>query len=116
MPIIASLNATTPGGWVRYARRIQAAGADALELNLYRVAADPRRTAADMEAADLELIAAVRAAVTIPLAVKLSPFYSAFANFAAAAVGPAPTALSCSTASTSPTSTSRPSTSSRGSS
>ena len=61
-------------------------GADALELNLYHVAADPRRTAADMEAADLELIAAVRAAVTIPLAVKLSPYYSAFANFAAAAV------------------------------
>ena len=64
---------------------MQDAGADALELNLYHVAADPRRTAAEMEAVDLELIAAVRAAVTIPLAVKLSPYYSAFANFAAAA-------------------------------
>ena len=68
-----------------YARRIQDAGADALELNLYHVAADPRRSASDMEARDLELIAAVRASIDIPLAVKLSPFYSAFANFAAAA-------------------------------
>ena len=115
VPVIASLNATsrvagsaTPAG--------SGAGADALELNLYRVAADPSRTAADMEAADLELIAAVRAAVTIPLAVKLSPYYSALADFAAAAVGPAPTASSSSIASTSPTSTSRPSTWSPGSS
>jgi dihydroorotate dehydrogenase (fumarate) len=87
VPIIASLNANSAGGWVRYARRIQDAGADALELNLYRVAAQARMTGAEMEAADLELIAAVRATVTIPLAVKLSPYYSAFANFAAAATG-----------------------------
>jgi dihydroorotate dehydrogenase (fumarate) len=86
VPVIASLNATTAGGWVGQARRIQDAGADALELNLYHVAADARRTAADIEADDLELIAAVRAAVTIPLAVKLSPYYSAFAHFAAQAV------------------------------
>jgi dihydroorotate dehydrogenase (fumarate) len=86
VPVIASLNATTMGGWVRYARLIQDAGADALELNLYRLAADPLRTAAEMEAADLELIGAVRASVRIPLAIKLSPYYSAFANFAAAAV------------------------------
>ena len=86
VPVIASLNASTAGGWVRYARLIQDAGADALELNLYHVAADPRRTAAEMEAADLELIAAVRASVRIPLAIKLSPYYSALANFAAAAV------------------------------
>ncbi len=83
VPVIASLNASTPGGWVRYARLIQEAGADALELNVYHLAADPRRSAADLEAADLELIASVRDSVTIPLAVKLSPFYSAFANFAA---------------------------------
>ena len=82
VPVIASLNATTVGGWVRYARLMQDAGADALELNLYRVAADPRRTAADIEAADLELIAAVRGSVSVPLAVKLSPFYSAFSGFA----------------------------------
>ncbi len=84
VPVIASLNANTVGGWVSYARRIQDAGADALELNLYRVAADPARLAAAIEADDLELIAAVRASVTIPLAVKLSPFYSALGNFAAA--------------------------------
>ena len=57
-----------------------------IELNVYHMAADPGLTAADMEAADLELIAAVRASIRIPLAVKLSPYYSAFANFAAAAV------------------------------
>jgi len=86
IPVIASLNADSAGGWVQYARRIEAAGADALELNLYHMAADPRRTSAESDALDLELIAAVRAAVTIPLAVKLSPFYSALAHFAAAAV------------------------------
>ncbi len=85
VPIIASLNATSVGGWVRYARCIQDAGADGLELNLYRVAADRLRTAADIEAADLELIAAVRASISIPLAIKLSPYYSSFANFAASA-------------------------------
>ena len=83
VPIIGSLNATSAGGWVRYAKLIADAGADALELNLYHVAADPHSSAADMEAADLEVIAAVRAEIGIPLAVKLSPYYSAMANFAA---------------------------------
>jgi len=87
IPVIASLNASSPGGWVADAKRIQDAGADALELNIYRVAADPRWSAADMESRDLDLIAAVRATITIPLAVKLSPFYSSFANFAGAAAG-----------------------------
>jgi dihydroorotate dehydrogenase (fumarate) len=82
VPVIASLNAGTPGGWVRYARLMQDAGADALELNLYHLAADPSRTANDMEARDLEVIGAVRSAIEIPLAVKLSPYYSAFAGFA----------------------------------
>ncbi len=85
IPIIASLNASTAGGWVRHARAIQDAGADGLELNLYHVAANPHRSAVQMEAADLELIAAVRAAVTVPLAVKVGPHYSALAHFAAAA-------------------------------
>jgi dihydroorotate dehydrogenase (fumarate) len=93
VPIIASLNASSLGGWVTNARRIQDAGADALELNLYHVAADPLRSAADMEAVDLDLIAAVRASITIPLAVKLSPFYSAFAHFAAAATHAGATGL-----------------------
>jgi dihydroorotate dehydrogenase (fumarate) len=83
VPIIASLNANTAGGWVAYARRMQEAGADALELNLYHVAADPLRSAAGLEARDLAVVAAVQSAITMPLAVKLSPFYSAFANFAA---------------------------------
>jgi dihydroorotate dehydrogenase (fumarate) len=87
VPVIASLNASSAGGWIRYARLIQDAGADGLELNLYRVAADPRRAAGEMEAVDLALIAAVRASVTIPLAIKLSPYYSALANFAAAVTG-----------------------------
>jgi dihydroorotate dehydrogenase (fumarate) len=87
VPVIASLNASSVGGWVTHARRLQDAGADALELNLYHMAANPLLSAADMEARDLELMAAVRASITIPLAVKLSPFYSAFAHFAAAAVG-----------------------------
>jgi dihydroorotate dehydrogenase (fumarate) len=86
VPVIASLNASTPGGWVRYARRMQDAGADAVELNLYHLAADPSKTADDMETRDLELIAAVRAAISVPLAVKLSPYYSALASFAARAV------------------------------
>jgi dihydroorotate dehydrogenase (fumarate) len=86
VPVIASLNATSRGGWTSYGRLIQDAGADAVELNLYHVAADPHRTAADMEAADLDVIAAVRAQLSIPLAVKLSPYYSATANFATRAV------------------------------
>jgi dihydroorotate dehydrogenase (fumarate) len=86
VPVIGSLNATSAGGWVRYAKLIADAGADALELNLYHVAADPHRSGGDMEAADLDVIAAVRAEIGIPLAVKLSPYYSAMANFAARVV------------------------------
>jgi len=86
LPVIGSLNATSAGGWVRYAALIADAGADALELNLYHVAADQQRNAADMEGADLDVIAAVRAEIDIPLAVKLSPYYSAMANFAALVV------------------------------
>jgi dihydroorotate dehydrogenase (fumarate) len=82
VPVIASLNATSSGGWVRFARLIEEAGADALELNLYRIAADPARAGAAMEASDLEVVRRVRASTGIPLAVKLSPYYSALANFA----------------------------------
>jgi dihydroorotate dehydrogenase (fumarate) len=87
VPVIASLNASSAGGWVRHAALIEAAGADALELNLYHVAADPTRDARDMESADLDIVRAVHAAVAIPLAVKLSPHYSAMAHFAAEVVG-----------------------------
>ncbi len=82
IPVIASLNANSVGGWVRFAKLMADAGADALELNLYRVSVDRSRTAADIEDEDLDLIAAVRAAVNLPLAVKLSPYYSSLANFA----------------------------------
>src|SRR5205085_2050927 len=88
VPVIASLNAATPGGWVRYARLLQDAGADALKLNLYRVAADPFRCAAEVEDGDLEIVEAVRRAVSIPLAVKLSPYYSPLAHFAHLVVDP----------------------------
>ncbi len=82
VPIIASLNASHHGSWERYARLLADAGADALELNLYRVAADPSHTAADVEGADREIVRSVRSSLGIPLAVKLSPYYSALAGFA----------------------------------
>ncbi len=86
VPVIASLNATRPGSWQRYARELADAGADALELNLYTVSADPMRGASDIELEHLAAIEAVRIAVDIPLAVKLSPYYSALSTFAALAV------------------------------
>jgi dihydroorotate dehydrogenase (fumarate) len=86
VPVIASLNATSRGGWVHHARELVDAGADAVELNLYRVASDPTRSGADVEADDLATIAAVRAEVAVPLAVKLSPHYSSPAHLALAAV------------------------------
>ena len=82
VPVIASLNATTRGGWVHFASLIEQAGADALELNIYEVAVDPLVSGAELEQRQLALVGAVRDAVSIPLAVKLSPFYSSFAHFA----------------------------------
>ncbi|HKA85946.1 MAG TPA: hypothetical protein VKD21_18920 [Acidimicrobiales bacterium] len=81
------LNATTTGGWVRYAQLLANAGADAIELNLYRLAADPDESAADVEAGDLRLIADVVASVDLPVAVKLGPYYTAMANFARRVTG-----------------------------
>jgi dihydroorotate dehydrogenase (fumarate) len=82
IPVIASLNGVSAGGWLRYARLCEEAGADALELNVYAVETDPAHTAADVEARTLALVRHVREAVSIPLAVKVGPFYSAFANMA----------------------------------
>jgi dihydroorotate dehydrogenase (fumarate) len=87
VPVIASLNASSTGSWTRYAGLLADAGADAIELNLYTIAADPDRTAADLEEEKLETVAAVRAAVGVPLAVKLSPYFSSLANFARRVVG-----------------------------
>ena len=86
VPVIASLNGTSSGGWVRYARLIEEAGADALELNLYRLAADPARSGSAMEDGDLEVVRQVRASTSLPVAVKLSPYYSALAGFALSVV------------------------------
>jgi dihydroorotate dehydrogenase (fumarate) len=82
IPIVGSLNGATPGGWIEYARLMAQAGADALELNLYRISTDPDTTSADIERQAVETVRAVKQAVTIPVAVKLSPFYAAFANLA----------------------------------
>jgi dihydroorotate dehydrogenase (fumarate) len=80
IPIIGSLNGTICGSWTRFARLIQEAGADALELNMYHLAADPTRSAADVEQRYFDLAAAVRAEVSIPLAVKLGTSFSSLPN------------------------------------
>jgi dihydroorotate dehydrogenase (fumarate) len=82
IPIIGSLNGITNEGWIGYARQIEQAGAHGIELNIYWTPTDPNMTAADVEQRYLDIVSAVKAAVKIPVAVKLSPFFSAFANFA----------------------------------
>jgi dihydroorotate dehydrogenase (fumarate) len=82
IPVIASLNGTTPGGWLDYARQMEQAGADALELNVYRVPTDLGLTGAQIEQQTVQVVRQVKAAITIPIAVKLSPFLTAPANVA----------------------------------
>jgi dihydroorotate dehydrogenase (fumarate) len=82
IPVIASLNGTSPGGWVRYAKHLADAGADAIELNLYDVVVDPAISSAEVEDRYVELVEEVRAEITIPLAVKLSPWFTALGNLA----------------------------------
>jgi dihydroorotate dehydrogenase (fumarate) len=82
VPVIGSLNGVSKGGWIKYARHMQDAGADAVELNLYYLAADPELTSHELENSYLELVAEVKASVGIPVAVKLSPFFTALPNFA----------------------------------
>ena len=82
IPIIASLNGTTVGGWTQYAQLIQQAGADALECNIYFLATDPDVESADIERQYLEIVEAVKSVVSIPVAVKVSPFFSNMANMA----------------------------------
>ena len=82
IPIIASVNCTTLGGWISYTRQISDAGADALELNIYRIPTQPEVTGNAIEETYVDTVRTVRAATKIPLAVKLSPFFSNFANMA----------------------------------
>lgn len=82
VPVVASLNGTTVGGWVRFAHLLEQAGADALELNVYSVAADPVRTGSEIETATIDLVATMVDTVNIPVAVKLSPYWSSLANLA----------------------------------
>ncbi len=82
IPIIASLNGSSPGGWTQYARQIQQAGADALELNIYYIPTNIHLPADEVEQTYLEILRAVKACVTIPVAVKLGPFFANFARTA----------------------------------
>jgi len=84
IPVIASLNGTSPGGWVKYARHLQEAGAQAIELNVYNVIVDPHRSGSDVERGYVELVEEVRAEVQVPLAVKLGPWFTSFGHLALA--------------------------------
>lgn len=83
IPIIGSLNGSSKGGWIRYAKMIQEAGADALELNIYFVPTDPEMTSDVVEDRYVELVAGVKESLSIPLAVKIGPFFSGLPQFAA---------------------------------
>lgn len=82
IPVIGSLNGFTLGGWTKYAKHIQEAGADALELNIYFLSTDADKSGPDIEKTYLEIFQAVKSTVSIPVAVKLSPFFSSMANMA----------------------------------
>jgi dihydroorotate dehydrogenase (fumarate) len=82
IPVIGSLNGITPGGWISYAKKMADAGADAIELNVYYIPTDPALTSQQVEDRYIEVLKAVKNAVRIPVAVKLSPFFSSMANMA----------------------------------
>jgi dihydroorotate dehydrogenase (fumarate) len=82
IPVIASLNGTTKGGWLKYAKEMQQAGADALELNIYYIPVDPNTSGDQVERKYVDLIAAIKSEVTIPVAVKLGPYFSSMAHMA----------------------------------
>lgn len=82
IPVIGSLNGISPGGWIDYASQMEQAGASAIELNTYFLSTDPEVSAAEVEESYLEVVRAVKSAVTIPVAVKLSPFFSSLPNLA----------------------------------
>ena len=82
IPVIASLNGISIGGWTRYARRMQEAGADALELNIYEVVTEPDQTASSVEGSMQQIVEDLKHELTIPISVKLTPFFTALANVA----------------------------------
>jgi len=82
IPVIASLNGTTPGKWLSYARLLEQGGADAIELNIYHAASDSTTSAADVEGLALDIVRQVKQGIRIPIAVKLTPLLTAFAHFA----------------------------------
>jgi len=82
IPVIASLNGSTAGGWTSYARLMEQAGADALELDLYHAASDPTTSSSDVERDMIQIVSEVKRELSIPVAVKLSPLFTAFAHFA----------------------------------
>ena len=82
VPVIASLNGKTPGGWLDYAKLMEEAGADAVELHVYHLPDDPDVVREDQERQTVEMVRGVKQAVSVPVAVKLSPFYTSFANLA----------------------------------
>jgi dihydroorotate dehydrogenase (fumarate) len=82
IPVIASLNGSTPGGWLSYGRLMEQAGADALELNIYQAVNDPHQSAAEIERETVTMVREVKRSAGIPVAVKLSPFFTSFAHFA----------------------------------
>ena len=82
VPVIASLNGITPAGWLHHGKLMQDAGADALELNVYYIPTDAKESTADVEKRTLDIVKAVKTEVSIPVSVKLSPFFSALAHFA----------------------------------
>jgi len=82
IPVIASLNGITPGGWISYAKKMAEAGASALELNVYYIPTNGTMTGVDVEKRYIEMLKQVRGSVKIPVAVKLSPFFSSIPNMA----------------------------------
>lgn len=82
IPVVASLNGATPGGWMRFAEMMQDAGADAIELNLYRVSSEFDLSSDDLESEDISIVSEVAKAVRVPLAVKISPFYTSMPHVA----------------------------------
>ncbi len=82
LPVVASLNGTTEGGWLEYARQMERAGASAIELNVYQLAADPALSSQDVEHRTLEMVRHVVTAVKVPVSVKLSPFVTGLSCFA----------------------------------